>query len=69
MLFTNLPVEPSQSGGLLDFIRDNLYRAYEFFVSLPDLFFGTDSWWTILLSIFVIGTIINLITGEDEPLE
>ena len=66
---TNEFLPPSTDINLLQWIMGQLGRAYAFLkYMVPDFIFGSDSFWTVLVSIFIIGTIINLITGEDDDI-
>lgn len=43
--------------------------AYAFFNSLQcPIIFSDLSWWQVMVSLFFVGTLINLITGEDDEL-
>lgn len=57
---------PSTDINLLQWIMGQLGHAFAFLkYQIPDFIFGGDSYWNILLAVFIVGTIINLITGED----
>ena len=50
------------------FISDLVADAVDFFTSIPDFFTGAPNFYIVLISLFVVGTIVNLITGEDDDL-
>lgn len=52
----------------LAFIRDLFHNAVLFFKSIPDYFTGAENYYIVLLALFVVGTLVNLITGEDDDL-
>lgn len=74
MLFTVQPtteefLPPSTDINLFQWVLGQLGRAFAFLkYMIPDYFFGGVSFWNILLSIFIIGTIISLITGDDSDI-
>lgn len=74
MLFTTQPttdefLPPSTDINLFQWVLGQLGRAFAFLkYMIPDYFFGGVSFWNILLSIFIIGTIISLITGDDSDI-
>lgn len=74
MLFTVQPtteefLPPSTDINLFQWVLGQLGRAFAFLkYAIPDYFFGGVSFWNILLSIFIIGTIISLITGDDSDI-
>ena len=60
----------SQPENMFQFVLGLLGQAYSFLrYVVPDFFFHSDNgYFFILLSVFVIGTIINLITGDDDDI-
>ena len=78
MIMMLLTIQPTTDGGymppstdinIIQWIVGQLGRAYAFLkYMIPDYFFGGVSFWHILLSIFIIGTIISLITGDDSDI-
>lgn len=65
------PIPYTPSGAVWDFIVENISIVYGLFknisLSRP---LGVDiSLWTLFLSLFVCGTIINLLTGSSDDLD
>lgn len=56
---------------LLDIIVDGFFRVVNALkCAVPTTVFGFEiTWWELIISLFVIGTIINIITGDDSELE
>lgn len=52
----------------LHFIADLIADTVDFFTTIPDYFTGAPNFYIVLVSLFVVGTIVNLITGEDDDL-
>lgn len=60
------PVEPT----LLDFVLSILRGAYVWLNSVENpIIFSDLSLWEVGCCFFVVGTIINLITGDDDDLD
>ncbi|MBO7695318.1 MAG: hypothetical protein J6T10_22065 [Methanobrevibacter sp.] len=60
---------PSTDINILQWIMQQLGHAFAFFkYQVPDFIFGGDSFCSVLLAVFIVGTIINLITGEDDDI-
>lgn len=60
------PVEPT----LLDFVLSLLHGAYVWLNSVENpIIFSDLSLWEVGCCFFVVGTIINLITGDDDDLD
>lgn len=60
------PVEPT----LLDFVLSLLRGAYVWLNSVENpIIFSDLSLWEVGCCFFVVGTIINLITGDDDDLD
>ena len=75
MFFTTQPTTdggfypPSTDINILQWILQQLGHAFFFFkYQVPDFIFHGESFWSLLVAIFVVGTIINLITGDDDDI-
>lgn len=55
---------------MFEFVLGLLGQAYAYLrYIVPDFFFNSgNGYFFILLSVFVVGTIINLITGDDDDI-
>lgn len=49
----------------MDIVYTAIRGAFAFLSNLDDYWFGADSFWILLVSIFVLGTVIILITGDS----
>lgn len=60
----------AQSENMFQYVLGLLGQAFAFLkYRVPDFFFHSENgYFGILLAIFIIGTIINLITGDDDDI-
>ena len=56
---------------LIDIIVDGFFTVVQFLkTAVPLAVFGFEiTWWQLIISLFICGTVINILVGSDEELD